>query len=130
MANGLNVPQGVILEIPMHCIHMDEGIYPNEATFDQFRFVVRGSAGGSGDVSKGQKKALTTIDQTFFTFGFSRNACPGRFFGAHAMKTMMAIVMMNYEVEKMGIRPRMIEVMEFRSRSQKTTIKVRRRQNS
>ncbi len=117
-STGLHIPYGTNLAVPMHSIHMDEDFYLNATHFDAFRFAPH------GDINA---KPLVTLDDTFLTFGFGRHGCPGRFFGVHLMKTMMAYVVQNYDVEGMKERPKIVELMEFRFPSEGTVVRVRRR---
>lgn len=115
-STGLHIPYGTNLAVPMHSIHMDEDFYANASHFDAFRFSLHDNA-----------KPLVTLDDTFLTFGYGRHGCPGRFFGAHLMKTMMAYVVQKYDVEDMKERPKIVELMEFRFPSERTVVRVRRR---
>ena len=38
-SNGMTIPAGTTLALPVHSIHMDEEIYPNAQEFDGFRFL-------------------------------------------------------------------------------------------
>ena len=37
-SNGVNIPAGTLLALPLHSAHADEEIYPNAHEFDAFRF--------------------------------------------------------------------------------------------
>jgi cytochrome P450 len=146
MANGLKIPKGVNLEIPMHNIHMDEDFYPDAKLFNPFRFadpstyssttakstINLSTSSGSATTTKPDSRTTTprqliTLDDTFMTFGYGRNGCPGRFFGAHLMKAMLAYIIMNYDIEFMKERPKIVTLMEFRFPNEKTTVRIRRR---
>ncbi|KAF5680548.1 cytochrome P450 monooxygenase [Fusarium denticulatum] len=115
--NGIYVPPGVHIEIPMHSIHTDEGFYADAGTFKPFRF-----ADGTSP-----SRSAVTLDETFLGFGYGKNACPGRFFGLHVMKVVLAYLVMNYDVEFGSEEPPMRTMWEYRIPRESTSIKIRRR---
>lgn len=127
LPGGIKVPKGVQIEIPMHSIHMDDVFYPDAAQFKPFRF-----AYGSGPRKDGtrQQRSAVTIDDTFLGFGFGRNGCPGRFFGTHIMKVMLAYIVQKYDMEFMSKRQPMWTLMELRILPESTTLKIRRKKQA
>ncbi|KPA35306.1 ent-kaurene oxidase [Fusarium langsethiae] len=71
--NGIYLPPGVHVEMPMHFIHSDETFYEDAGSFKPFRFADGTSAA----------RSAVSLDETFLGFGYGRNACPGRFLGIH-----------------------------------------------
>ena len=100
----------------MHAIHTDPLNYPSPAEFQPFRFT-----------QKDARKPLVTLDDTFLTFGYSRTGCPGRWFGAHLMKVMIAFMVLNYDIEVIKEKRKMVEIMEFRFPREGEMVKFRRR---
>ncbi|RBQ72488.1 hypothetical protein FVER14953_01765 [Fusarium verticillioides] len=115
--NGIHVPPGVHIEVPMHGIHMDESFYADAATFKPFRF-----ADGTSP-----SRSAVTLDESFLGFGYGKNACPGRFFGSHVMKAVLAYLVMNYDVDFGDEKPPMQTMWEYRIPRESTAIKICRR---
>ncbi|KAF4972597.1 hypothetical protein FSARC_870 [Fusarium sarcochroum] len=115
--NDVYVPPGVHIEIPMHSIHMDEDFHADAGSFKPFRF-----ADGTSTA-----RSAVTLDESFLGFGYGRNACPGRFFGTHLMKIVLAYFVMNYDVQFGDEEPPMKNIWEYRIPRESTTIRIRRR---
>ncbi|KAH7128940.1 cytochrome P450, partial [Dactylonectria macrodidyma] len=115
--DDIYVPPGVHIEVPMHSIHMDEAFHLDAASFKPFRFADGTSAARSS----------VTLDESFLGFGYGRNACPGRFFGTHIMKVVLAYFVMNYDVKFGAEVPPMKTMWEYRIPRESTTIRIRRR---
>ncbi|KAF5530163.1 ent-kaurene oxidase [Fusarium phyllophilum] len=115
--SGICVPPGVHIEVPMHSIHMDDRFYADAGTFQPFRFTDGTSA----------SRSAVTLDESFLGFGYGKNACPGRFFGSHVMKVVLAYLVMNYDMEFGDEEPPMKTIWEYRIPRESTTIKIRRR---
>jgi hypothetical protein len=49
--------------------------------------------------SKPQTFDMASPTPTYLSFGFGRNACPGRFLATQEVKMFMAYVLLNYEIE-------------------------------
>jgi cytochrome P450 len=142
LADGTHIPAGIPLATPMDAIHMDAAYYTNPSTFHPFRFCtveqVKGTRtaqyyeeklGVSPAVPRGGgNKSTVTLDDKFLSFGFGRNACPGRFFALHEMKLMMAYMLMNYEIDYFEKRPEQFKVMWVQLPFESTMLRVRRRE--
>ncbi|KAM0543730.1 hypothetical protein ACHAPJ_012179 [Fusarium lateritium] len=115
--NDIYVPPGVHIEIPMHSIHMDDAFHADAGTFKPFRFADGTSAA----------RSAVTLDESFLGFGYGRNACPGRFFGTHVMKVVLAYLVTNYDVQFGDGEPPMKNIWEYRIPSESTTIRIKRR---
>ncbi|KAF4438769.1 ent-kaurene oxidase [Fusarium acutatum] len=115
--NGIYVPPGVHIEVPMHSIHMDDSLYADAGIFRPFRFADGTSA----------SRSAVTLDESFLGFGYGKNACPGRFFGSHVMKVVLVYLVMNYDVDFGYEESPMKTMWEYRIPRESTTIKIRRR---
>jgi cytochrome P450 len=93
-SNGVQVPAGSIVVTAAEAAHFDEANYTNPDVFDGFRFSNLRDEDGEG--TKHQTVALTP---DFVIFGTGRHACPGRFFAVNELKTMLAHVLLNYDVK-------------------------------
>lgn len=131
--SGVHVPKGAWMQVPMHNIHTDEDNYADATQFRPFRFAgpyaPNADAAGEKQSNDQPQKSLVTLDETFLTFGYGRFGCPGRTFGAHIMKVMLAYILEHYDVEHMDARPHIITLMEFRFSSPSTKIRIRRRES-
>ncbi|KAL3601197.1 hypothetical protein FPOAC2_05453 [Fusarium poae] len=117
--NGIYVPPGVHVEFPMHSIHMDETFYQDAGSFKPFRL-----ADGTSVA-----RSAVTLDETFLSFGYGRNACPGRFFGIHIMKVVLAYIITKYDVDFGPEVPPMKTIWEYRIPKENATMRVRRRES-
>jgi cytochrome P450 len=71
-SNGVTIPAGTRLGIPIHSVHMDEKLYPNAQEFDGFRFFkLRGKEGD--DVLETRHQLVTTSAE-LLGFGHGRHA--------------------------------------------------------
>jgi len=81
-ANGLCVPAGTMLSIPVYNVHRDETYNPRAETFEGTRFM-------------GQK--MTSATPQHLAWGLGRSACPGRFFAASELKMLLAHILVTYD---------------------------------
>jgi cytochrome P450 len=71
LSNGLTIPAGTLVAVPLHAIHRDEEIYPNPEEFDGFRFSkLREKEGG---VTATSHQAVSTSTEQL-AFGLGRHA--------------------------------------------------------
>ncbi|KAI6124825.1 cytochrome P450 [Pisolithus croceorrhizus] len=82
LADGTFIPQGTILAFPV----------PN--AFEPFRF-----ADKRNKESKGSKHQMVALTPDVLSFGLGTRACPGRFFAATVLKTMLAHIVVSYDVK-------------------------------
>ncbi|KAI6005461.1 cytochrome P450 [Pisolithus albus] len=94
LADGTFIPRGTILAFPVHRMHHDDAVFENPDAFEPFRFAKMRNKelNGSGN-------QMTTLGPDVLSFGLGTHACPGRFFAATVMKTMMAHIVMSYDVK-------------------------------
>lgn len=112
-SDGTFIPKGTMISAPSNCLHLDDNIYENAATFDPFRFARMREAAGEGT-----KHQFVSTSLDYLPFGHGRNAwyvhspcfsstlidaefvvSPGRFFVANQLKTMLAHIVLTYDVK-------------------------------
>lgn len=85
---------------------MDEDLYENPKDFDGLRFYRMRQASGQDN-----KYKYSSVTKSDLSWGFGRNACPGRYLSAINIKLIMAELLTNYDI-KLGdgvSRPQNIE---------------------
>ncbi|KAL4246127.1 cytochrome P450 family protein [Abortiporus biennis] len=87
-SDGTHIPKGSMISVPSGAIHFNPVYYPDPMKFDPWRFV------GDGEV----KHQVVATSAEFLTFGHGRHACPGRFFASLQLKTLLAHVVMTYDI--------------------------------
>ncbi|KAI6013593.1 cytochrome P450 [Pisolithus microcarpus] len=94
LSDGTFVPKGTHLCVPTYVVHRDSAVYDNPVVFNPFRF---SQLCGDGDASA--RHQMVGVTQDYFPFGFGKHACPGRFLAANELKTMLAYIVMSYDVK-------------------------------
>lgn len=123
------LPHGSIVALPVEHAHYDERVYHNARSFAPFRFAQTQDEAVSGteaSMNSGKKTAVT-LDDHFLAFGHGKNGCPGRFFVIHEIKLMMAIVLLNYDIEHLESRKELLNVMWLKLPLNGLKFRVRRR---
>lgn len=94
-SDGTKIPTGTHVAVAAGPMHFDDRYYPNAVEFDAYRFYPM------------RQGASTKYQLTSTTFGLGKRACPGRFFASTVMTTMMAYLVLNYDMklENDGVRP-------------------------
>ncbi|KAH7906708.1 cytochrome P450 [Hygrophoropsis aurantiaca] len=100
-SDGTFIPKGTIVSVASRAIHHDSGIYDDADRFDPFRFADLRAEDGEA-----MKHQMVSTNPDFLSFGHGRHACPGRFFAANELKTMLAHVVMAYDVKLADGAPR------------------------
>jgi cytochrome P450 len=103
--SGVHIPRGATVNVPSYPVFFDNNIYPDAQEFKPFRFAEQRND-ESVEYVKRAAKAFATTSTDFLAFGHGRNACPGRFFAANELKLMLAHMVLNYDIEIGGSRPR------------------------
>jgi len=85
-SDGISVSPGTTIAIAAHYTHLDNAIYAEANTFKPFRFA---------DSDNGY---FVTPSDDYLPFGVGRHLCPGRFFTAVVMKTMMCHLILDYDI--------------------------------
>ncbi|KAL0949751.1 hypothetical protein HGRIS_009789 [Hohenbuehelia grisea] len=94
-SNGTKLPQGAVMAVASYAIHHDEDKYAGPEEFDGFRF-------SKTDDDESVKHQLVNTETDFLVFGHGLHACPGRFFASVEMKTMLAYVLLDYDIKIEG----------------------------
>ncbi|KAJ3571103.1 hypothetical protein NP233_g3970 [Leucocoprinus birnbaumii] len=87
--DGTFIPRGTSLAVTGRAINQDEHSYPRPKEFQGFRFVDK-------DPLKWQ---MTALNPEFMTYGIGRHACPGRFFAVTEVKTVVAKILMEFDIK-------------------------------
>ncbi|KAG9310145.1 cytochrome P450 [Chiua virens] len=93
-SDGTFIPKGTSIVAPSEALHHDEKIYQNPHSFDPFRFYKIREQDGE---STRHQFASTSLE--YLPFGHGKHACPGRFFAALELKSMLAHIVMSYDVK-------------------------------
>ncbi|KAI6016773.1 cytochrome P450 [Pisolithus microcarpus] len=94
LSDGTFVPKGTHLCVPTCVVHRDSAVYDNPDVFNPFRFSQL-----SDDEGASARRQMVGITQDYFPFGFGKHACPGRFLAGNELKTMLAYILMSYDVK-------------------------------
>ena len=103
--SGVKIPYGATVVVPSYPVFHDNDVYPDAEAFKPFRFAEQRSD-ESVDYVKRAAKAFATTSTDYLAFGHGRGACPGRFFAANELKLILAHLVLNYDIEIQGSRPR------------------------
>ncbi|KAJ7048828.1 cytochrome P450 [Mycena amicta] len=110
-SDGTVVPPGNFVATAVTAIHEDEANYPRAKEFDGLRFSKMGIAGDERDELKADSDSqwmhkLTGTSPSYLSFGGGRHICPGRFFASLEMKSLLALLLLRYDVRMAdGVRP-------------------------
>ncbi|OCH88082.1 cytochrome P450 [Obba rivulosa] len=101
-SDGTFVPAGTLVSTPQLAVHLDSGLYEDPGEFRPWRFAEMREPEGEGT-----KHSMVSTSVDYVAFGHGRHACPGRFFAATELKTMLAHIAVNYDVkmEREGEHP-------------------------
>ncbi|KAI6016795.1 cytochrome P450, partial [Pisolithus microcarpus] len=97
LSDGTFVPKGTHLCVPTYVVHRDSAVYDNPGVFNPFRF-----SQINDDEDASARHQMVGVTQDYFPFGFGKHACPGRFLAANELKTMLACILMSYDVKLEG----------------------------
>ncbi|KZO94401.1 cytochrome P450 [Calocera viscosa TUFC12733] len=105
LSDGTLVPKGAKLAINIPAVYSDPSLFPTPETFDPWR--------SSRKIEQGEnevKHALTTASSDFLLWGGGEHVCAGRYLAAQEMKTILAHILLNYEIKfaglPAGVRPK------------------------
>ncbi|KAI5119873.1 hypothetical protein M0805_008544 [Coniferiporia weirii] len=108
LSDGTFLPAGTLLACNSLAAHYDDAHYANAHEFDGFRFAKMREEGEG----EGTKHQMVSTSMEYLPFGHGRHACPGRFFATNELKSMMAYLVLTYDVKlenAAGGRPKDIE---------------------
>ncbi|KAI0673746.1 cytochrome P450 [Trametes maxima] len=92
LPDGTIVPRGTMVLAASCGTHYDSGLYDDPDVFDPFRFSRMREAKGEGI-----KHQFVNVSTDYIPFGVGRHACPGRFFAANELKSLLAHLVLNYD---------------------------------
>jgi len=95
-SNGVTIPAGTLVSLPLRAVHRDGETYPNPEEFDGFRFSKLREQESDATVAKHQ--AISTSPE-YLAFGLGRHQCPGRFLATIQMKALLAHIIVTYDVK-------------------------------
>ncbi|KAI5119872.1 hypothetical protein M0805_008543 [Coniferiporia weirii] len=95
LSDGTFLPAGTHVACNSLAAHYDDAHYTNAHKFDGFRFADM-REDGEGE---GAKHQMVSTSLEYLAFGHGRHGCPGRFFAVCEMKTMMAYLVLTYDVK-------------------------------
>ncbi|KIK81319.1 hypothetical protein PAXRUDRAFT_15297 [Paxillus rubicundulus Ve08.2h10] len=106
-SDGTVLPQGSFVAIASQATQLDDAIYENAGKFDPFRFANMRDKDGDDT-----KHSFVSTNPEYLAFGHGRHACPGRFFAANELKSMLAHAVLSYDIELEGAdtRPRSLHI--------------------
>ncbi|KAF4636602.1 hypothetical protein G7Y89_g1492 [Cudoniella acicularis] len=93
--DDLKLPAQTRIAFPVLQIHTDADNYEDPLKFNPYRFM--GSALGAGD-----NKAAFRINNKYLSFGYGKQACPGRFLAIRQVKLLLAKLFLEYEFQWAG----------------------------
>ncbi|EGN93528.1 hypothetical protein SERLA73DRAFT_97436 [Serpula lacrymans var. lacrymans S7.3] len=122
-SDGTFIPAGCTVTVASSPMHHDSEIYADADAFVPFRF--------ANEKQEGEQpwQQMVSTNPQYLAFGHGRNACPGRFFTATELKSMLAHVVVTYDVkfEDEGVRPTSVSFGTANSPDTKAKILFRKR---
>ncbi|KAI1793059.1 cytochrome P450 [Ganoderma leucocontextum] len=97
LSDGTFIPKGTLLAAAVDPMHHDESVYANPEVLDPFRFAKLREGEGEG-----LRHQVVNTSVNYLPFGHGKHACPGRFFAANELKTMLAFIVLNYDLKLGG----------------------------
>jgi Cytochrome P450 len=115
-SNGVTIPAGTLVSLPIRPIHVDEDIYPNAEKFDGYRFLKLREESSN----MAAKHQMFTASTELLSFGYGRHAwwvmpasfcspypliqltsiySPGRYFATYELKALFAQILITYDVK-------------------------------
>ncbi|KAJ7511671.1 cytochrome P450 [Mycena galericulata] len=114
-SDGTTIPSGAFLSVPstVTAVHHDQANYDWADVLNGSRFLNMGgepmkhATKEDGSASGTFNHQMVSTGQNHLAFGHGRHACPGRFLAATELKSMIAHILINYDVkaEAEGVRP-------------------------
>ncbi|KAF9231272.1 cytochrome P450 [Melanogaster broomeanus] len=95
-SDGTVIPKGTTLCFASRSTHLDNDVYENADTFEPFRF---SNLHDPDQSEEGVKHYMASTSPEYLAFGHGRHACPGRFMAASELKTMLAHVIVSYDIK-------------------------------
>ncbi|CAL5867176.1 uncharacterized protein PFLUO_LOCUS1388 [Penicillium psychrofluorescens] len=110
LSDGTILPRGSHIAMAVNKIQNDADVTPEPEKFDPFRYERMRSRAGEGHLHQ-----FATAEPNKLNFGYGKYACPGRFFAALEIKTILVELIMNYDVKLLDgcNRPENLRAYEF-----------------
>ena len=98
-SDGIEIPVGNWACVPQRSMMRDPATYLNPDTFDGFRFVTTGHGQTEAKPERASSSLFTKADIEFPFWGLGSHTCPGRFYASAAIKSMVAHLLLNYDMK-------------------------------
>ncbi|KAI5830576.1 hypothetical protein K523DRAFT_371757 [Schizophyllum commune Tattone D] len=92
LSDGTTVPAGAFVAVAGTAVHRDSDDFEDPLAFNPWRFAHE-------DQGFARAQNITNTSPTHLAFGHGRTACPGRFFAAMEMKTLLAHLVIHYDIK-------------------------------
>ncbi|KAF2789623.1 cytochrome P450 monooxygenase, partial [Melanomma pulvis-pyrius CBS 109.77] len=97
-SDGLILPAGTRFGFPAQAIQHDHDALRNPSEFDGFRFAGKNTKDIS--VTDGDKReGASSVDKSYFPWGYGNHVCPGRFFAVRLMKLVITKLILEYDIK-------------------------------
>lgn len=94
LSDGRTLPRGSFISLAINSIARDPEYYVEPNSFDGYRFYkLRRSS-----PSEANRHQFVTTGPESLPFGHGKFACPGRFLAAAQIKTILANILLNYDI--------------------------------
>ncbi|KAI6039988.1 cytochrome P450 [Pisolithus marmoratus] len=93
LADGTFIPKGTTLAFPSCAVPHDDAVFENPNVFEPFRYAKMPKE------FEGSRYEMVALSPNSLSFGLGTHACPGRFFAATLLKTVLAHIVMSYDVK-------------------------------
>lgn len=93
LSDGIRLPRGIIVTLPVHNITHDPANWPEPDTFDGFRFYEKRLA----EPNREAEYQFAALGANSLGFGYGRFACPGRVFAAAQLKLLLGLLLLEYD---------------------------------
>ncbi|KAJ4288118.1 hypothetical protein N0V90_012135 [Kalmusia sp. IMI 367209] len=94
LSDGTYLPQGISIEVDSSARYHDPAHFENPESFDGLRF----SRLREQTKQKGAHQYVASNEDYVF-WGQGKHACPGRFFAANEIKTLLAMFILDYDIK-------------------------------
>jgi ent-kaurene oxidase len=110
LSDGTKLPKGAHIAMAVNAIQNDPEIIENPDVFDGLRYYNLRQRPGEGHLHQ-----FVTTEPTMLNFGHGKNACPGRFFAALEIKSILVKLIMDYDFKLLPGqgRPQNLTAHEF-----------------
>ncbi|KAI9750790.1 MAG: hypothetical protein M4579_006311 [Chaenotheca gracillima] len=106
---GRTVPKGFLVGTSAISLHLDDDYYPNAKEWRPFRFYEdshrpsdpkndNSQEAKNTEFMRQKRNALTFTSDEFLAFGHGTHACPGRFYSAALLKTLIIVLLQEYDL--------------------------------